>query len=116
MNDGSVACRAATYLLQFHQRALIVASLLEVVLGRFYDPIDDLGINASLPVAIHRQHRSLSPCRTADGSKTKGGYTYHHRVRHFRYLDGAYFTWKFLGDSEKEVCCSFLRLSEEESR
>lgn len=47
---------SATYLLQVHQRALIVASLLEVILGRFDDPIDYLGVDASLRVAVRRQH------------------------------------------------------------
>ena len=46
----------ATYLLQVHQRALIVTSLLKVILGRFDDPIDYLGVDASLRVVVQRQH------------------------------------------------------------
>ena len=56
MNKGSATCRFTTYLLQVQQRTLIVASLLEVILGRFDDPIDYLGVDASLRVAVHRQH------------------------------------------------------------
>lgn len=42
----------ATHLLQVRQRGLVISALLKVVLGRFDDPIDDLGIDASLCVVV----------------------------------------------------------------
>lgn len=42
----------ATHLLQVVERGLIISALLEVVLCRFDDPVDDLGIDAALLVVI----------------------------------------------------------------